>query len=158
MRAYASPRWLVPAALLAASCAGLSGCASRQVEGWFDASRNADIANFEGIVTAGEAEPQSRGIAAMRTLGMIARARYQLDHLASNTGGFERAPGDWDRMTIDVLSAYGIARRLASLPIGRLARGRDDAEIAAGLDEIRRVVGRWGGAPEPTSGTRRIRP
>ncbi len=143
---------------VAAIASTLAGCSGPQVVGWYPASLDADMANYEGIVAASDVEPQERAVAAMRTLGAIARSRYQLDHLASNTGRFRRAPGDWDRMTIDVLSAYGTARRLAALPIDRLALGEADPEIAVGLEEIRLVVGRWGGAPQPTSGTRRIRP
>lgn len=142
----------------AAWLAGLSACSTRQVFGWYPASLDADLANYEGIVAASSYEPEDEALAALHTLGAIARGRYQLDHLSANRGGFERSPVDWERMTIDVLSAYGIARRLAVLPVGRLAQGRNDPEIAVGLDEIRLVVGRWGGAPLPTSGTKRVRP
>lgn len=139
-------------------CAQLGGCATRQIEGWYDASRSADLRNYEGIVTASGYEPKDEGLAAMQTLGAIARSKYQLDHLSANAAEFERAPADWDRMTLDVLKAYGIAMRLSALPIDRLAQGERDPEIAEGLDQIRRAVGWWGGAPLPTSGTPRIQP
>ena len=139
-------------------CGTLVGCAGRQIEGWYDASRNADLRNYEGIVTAASYEPEDESMAALRSLGAIARARYQLDHLSANERGFERAPGDWDRMTLDVLKAYGIVARLSALPIEQLAKGEQDIEIAEGRAQVRRTIGRWGGAPAPTQGTRRIRP
>ncbi|MEL6499690.1 MAG: hypothetical protein AAF937_03635 [Planctomycetota bacterium] len=146
----------------ATACAAVSlvlvGCAGRQVEGWYDASRGADLRNYEGIVAASSYEPKDEALAAMRGLGAIARARYQLDHLSANERGFKRATDDWERMTIDMLEAYGIVTRLSALPIERLARGERDSEIADGLAEVRRIIGRWGGAPVPTQGTRRIRP
>lgn len=146
------------ATMCAGVCLGLVGCGGRQIQGWYPASLDADIKNYEGIVAASTYEPEATALAAMQTLGTIARARYRLDHLSANEADFERAPTDWDRMTLEVLSAYGIASRLASLPIERLARGERDPEIAAGLAELRRVVGWWGGAPTPTKGTTRIRP
>ena len=91
-------------------CGTLVGCAGRQIEGWYDASRNADLRNYEGIVTAASYEPEDESMAALRSLGAIARARYQLDHLSANERGFERAPGDWDRMTLDVLKAHATWR------------------------------------------------
>ncbi len=138
--------------------AALQGCAGPQVPGWYPASLDADLRNYEGIVAASSYEPEDEAMAAMRTLGAIARARYQLDHLSANEARFDRAPADWDRMSFEILKAYGIAMRLSALPVDRLARGEADPEIAEGLDQIRRTVGWWGGAPTPRSGTPRIRP
>jgi hypothetical protein len=136
----------------------LVGCASRQIDGWYQASLDADIANYESIVASSDIEPEEKALAAMRTLGAIARARYQLDHLSANVGEFKRSDTDWMRMTDDILSAYGTVRRLSALPADELAQGTDNPEIAAGLEEVRLVVGRWGGAPQPERGSRRIKP
>ncbi|MEL6797096.1 MAG: hypothetical protein AAFO89_09785, partial [Planctomycetota bacterium] len=76
------------AAMYAGGCLLPVGCAGRQIEGWYDASRNADLRNYEGIVTAASYEPEDESLAALRSLGAIARARYQLDHLSANERGF----------------------------------------------------------------------
>lgn len=135
-----------------------SGCATRQVDGWYDASLQASIANSEGIMVASQFEPEEAAAEAARTLGAIYRAQYQIDHLAANVGGFERSELDWVRLGDDLLSAYGTLARLSALPAERLALGMRDPDVAAGLEDVRRVIGRWGGAPTPGRGSDRIRP
>lgn len=136
----------------------LASCAPRQIEGWHPVSLQTDVVSYESIVEASDFDPQDEGIAAIRTVGRISSARYQLDHLAANVGRFKRSEADWQRMREELLAGYAELARLASLPVDRLAQGEADAEIAAGLAEARRLVGRWGGAPPPERGSRRIRP
>lgn len=147
------------AALLAGvfACA-LSGCQVRQVEGWYPKSLATAEAGYQRILEAPDYEPEAEAVAAVRTLGEIGAVKYQLDHLSANVGRFARSDNDWQRMTADLFASYEQLSRVSAFPIDRLAVGVSEPEIARAIDDARLVIGRWGGAPRPERGSRRIRP
>ncbi|MEO1584346.1 MAG: hypothetical protein AAFR96_07235 [Planctomycetota bacterium] len=136
----------------------LSGCQVRQVEGWYPKSLATAEAGYQRILEAPDYEPESEAVAAVRTLGRISAVKYQLDHLGGNVGRFKRSDADWDRLATDLAESYAKLAEVSAFPIDRLAVGVSEPEIERVLDDARLVIGRWGGAPRPERGSRRIRP